>query len=438
MAKPKKLKNLASDLKEVSSLSADLAKPIVVKYYDNDKIVDYPKNNLDISDTTDLEKSISEVGFTSVLEVTTFEQPEGQVMILAGHRRRMAGLKHGMKRFPCTTKDDFNSWDEVRNYVLSQNNAHRDSAKSPLYYFYLYLSNAEYLREINFPENKMREELAERLGMTIPSIDRFKTLSHVIRPILDMVENELVGMSSVLPIGSHNETEQAQIYDIMQDALTDGESLTRETVKKIVYCFRDGFKTWNEIEKILRPRNIAPTEVSDRHQLAVPSDVDTADTDTDDTEDEAAEAGDEESGGEDETPDIHTDTDTETPSEDDEEPEDESSDEVEEEAAGDTSEPNDPQSGESSSDNNESSSLESVGGHENTEVFVRSRKVTSALEKMNTTFGSIYNFSDKDEARTALKEIAEPLEVVFAELKSIASENGIEDALDEILEALKK
>lgn len=89
---------------KVAKASAEKAQVTVLKMISNDCLVDYPKNQEDITDTTDLENSIKELGFTDPIEVTNFGQKDKVYMIVSGHRRRQAGVKCGMDIFPCIVR----------------------------------------------------------------------------------------------------------------------------------------------------------------------------------------------------------------------------------------------------------------------------------------------------------------------------------------------
>ena len=95
----------------------------------------------------------------------------------------------------------------------------------------------EYLKNINF-DGKVRDEIAKRLGISIAQADRYNTMNKVILQVWDMVRQEKVGMSSVLPLASHTEAEQLEIYKLMCDALDNNILLTRENVKNIVDNYR--------------------------------------------------------------------------------------------------------------------------------------------------------------------------------------------------------
>jgi len=239
----------AKDIKKVAQDSNAKANLIVIKYYKDEQLQDYPRNNEDITHTEDIEQSIEEQGFTDPLEITDYGMPEDQFMIVSGHRRRMAGRNKGMKEFPCILRH-FRSDSEVYNYVLFSN-AQRDSAKDPLLFAKRYKMHEEYLREAGF-KGSMREEIARRLGLKPAQADRYNQFNKVILPIWDMVREGTIGMSSVTDSGlyTHEPEEQEEILQIMQECLDNDNELTRPIVKKIVNAYREGKKTWLAVIQI--------------------------------------------------------------------------------------------------------------------------------------------------------------------------------------------
>lgn len=252
---------IAKKINEVQKLSAEKAQVIALQMINTENLLDYPRNGEDIVDTADIENSIREIGFSDPIEVTGYGMPEGKYMIVSGHRRRAAGVKTGMELFPCLVRS-FNSDEEVRNYVLLSN-SQRDSAKDPLLFVKRYKMHEEYLKESGF-NGSIREEVAKRLGISVQQADRYKQFNKIILPVWDMVRNEEVGMSSVLPMATHTPEEQAEIYDIIVEcilSMEDGDKPNRKTVKMIIDKYRDGARSWDdivEVEKSLNELNKNP------------------------------------------------------------------------------------------------------------------------------------------------------------------------------------
>ena len=239
----------AQTIKDVAKKSNEKANLITIKYYKDETLLDYPRNNEDISNTEDIEKSIMEQGFTDPMEITDYGAPEGKYYIVSGHRRRAAGRKTGLIEFPCILRH-FNSDNEVYNYVLFSN-AQRDSAKDPLLYAKRYKMHEDYLKEIGF-SGSIAEEVSKRLGLQKAQADRYKAMNKVILPIWDLVTSGAVGMSSITDSGlyTHTPQEQQEILDIMNECADNAVELTRSTVSKIVKGYRNGKRSWLDVIQI--------------------------------------------------------------------------------------------------------------------------------------------------------------------------------------------
>lgn len=282
----------------VAKKSNEQANLITIKYYQNEDIIDCPFNGEDLSHTADLETAIKELGFTDPIEITdTFdfefkdgkyisEDNNGKYMIISGHRRRRAGINVGMDKFPCILRH-FDNPATMRNYIL-MSNSQRNLDNDPLLYASRYKMHDVYLESIGFKGSK-REEIAKRMGVTVAHADRYKQLNKVIMPIIDLVRNGQLGMSSVTDTGlyTHSPDEQIEIKKIFDEVTNEGLTLTRECVKKIIEGFRAGKSTWAEIKKEEKEEKVTHGE-----DLRNPQDgisVMKINTDPDETKDEEPE-----------------------------------------------------------------------------------------------------------------------------------------------------
>ena len=207
-----------------------------IKLIENSALMDYPNNGEDILYTADLEKSIKELGFTDPIEITSYKMPDGKYMILSGHRRRAAGTKCGMTLFPCVIKSFENDAD-VANYVLLAN-SQRDTEKDPLLYCRRYKLHEQYLKSINF-KGSVHEEIAERLGVSLRQADRYNQMNKIISPVWELIRDDDIGMSSVLPMVVLSDEEQQDIFGILKNYIENGIELTREKIKIIIEDYKN-------------------------------------------------------------------------------------------------------------------------------------------------------------------------------------------------------
>jgi ParB/RepB/Spo0J family partition protein len=211
-----------------------IARTPYIQILPNDKLMDYPNNNEDLTDTADLENSIREIGFKDPIEVVKTDN--GNYMILSGHRRRAAAVRCGLSELPCIVMPMMDD-NDIYNYVLLSN-SHRDSSKDPLLYCKRYKMHEAYLNASGFKGRKI-EEIAKRLGISIPQAERYKRFNSIIEPIWELVRTDSVGMSGVLPMSGLAEEDQDEIYRIFKELLKTRDRINRETCERIIREFND-------------------------------------------------------------------------------------------------------------------------------------------------------------------------------------------------------
>lgn len=236
----------AKAFNEVARVEQEKANVVALMNIRNSDLIDHPENEEDITNTVDLEVSMREVGFRGSLEVTTFGAESGKYIIVSGHRRRAAAVKVFGEDFVfhCEVLD-FKSEAEVYNYLVMAN-SHRDSAKDPLLLAKRYVKHEKALEKAGF-KGSFREAIAERMGMSVQNVDRYKNISKIIEPVQAMIVAEITGISNVQPLAKYSEDEQYVIYNIMQEAFGEGVELTRTTVRKIADEYANGKTSWAEI-----------------------------------------------------------------------------------------------------------------------------------------------------------------------------------------------
>jgi len=377
----------------VGKASAERANVVTVKNITNDKLNDYPNNREDTGNTADLEKSISELGFTDPLEVTGFDQPEGMYMIVSGHRRRAAGIKCGLDIFPCIVKS-FKSPEEVSNYVL-MSNSQRDSAKDPLLFSTRYKMHEDYLKGIGFKGN-MREEISRRLGISVQQADRYNAMNKVIQPVWEMVRSETVGMTSVMPLAAHTHEEQGEILAMLNECIAAGDALTRDAVKKIVDGYRDGIKSYSEMHG-----DKPGEEENDAANNAMPEpdeDQNAGDADESNVE------GDNEHG-------------------------------QETEEAGPADEPNSPTEEDEGDDADPQIAEEG-------KAYKAGSNIAKYLVKLNKCFDGVYSFEDAEDAESVMSIMSSTICTVIDQLYSISQEHALSNtfkkAIDEMLNKIRE
>lgn len=234
----------------VAKQSENKAKVSAVVFIPDEKLLDNPENNEDVSYTADIEDSIAKFGFTDPIEVTTFGQPDGYYMILSGHRRRMAGRKKGMTDFPCLVKGEgFVDELDIQMYRLTANR-HRDSGKEafdPMMQVNRCIDLNKVFRQMKERgrfDGNIAEAIAVGEGLSVSQVNRNLSLERVIPEIIDMIRKRQTKPNNVTRLASRPAEVQEGVYNIMREAYEAGQELTRDNVTAFTDGYEKGFRTW--------------------------------------------------------------------------------------------------------------------------------------------------------------------------------------------------
>lgn len=399
-------------IKQVAELSNERANLITIKYYKDKDLLDFPKNNEDISDTADIEKSIEEQGFTDPIEITDYGMEEGKFTIVSGHRRRNAGRKRGIEEFPCILRH-FNSALEVYNYVLFSN-AQRDSSKDPLLFAKRYKMHEEYLKDNGF-KGSVREEIASRLGLKQAQADRYNQMNKVILPVWDMVREGLIGMSSVTDSGmyTHSPQEQSEILEIMQGCIENANDLTRPIMKKIVAAYREGKKTWIEVIQTEMSGYINPP----KEQVQSGAGVSVMNINTEQTDSSSKEP--------DRSNEINYDYSHREGLEN-------GTDALADERLTEDDYKAIEKARENEKNKEEKEETPHLSNEEN--KILIGQKIIKEMSTLEGLLNNIYSFKDKEQAILTLKTMTSLTKVIFAEMERIGEDYSIEDIFDNLIE----
>jgi len=408
MGKFDNVKKMDKDVAAAVKKSNEVARVPYYAVISNADIIDNPLNNENMTDLADIENSIEEIGFTDPLELTKLEN--GKYMLLSGHRRRLAGINKGLDAFPSIVIPMKNK-NELHNYLLLSNN-HRDSSKDPLLYCKRYKMHEAYLDAIGFKGAK-RDEIAKRLGISIAQADRYNRFNNIIAPIWELVRDERVGMSSVLPMYNLTPDDQEAIASIFLEMLETEERISREKCELIIKEFKTGKKP----ENILSGATAENINISEKNEISA----------VDAGEQEQYEnnilnnypSADNIEDGEEFLKTAGADADiifSETPPENNEVEM-----TIENEVNGDMP--------------NKAIPRETLTKDERQRQ--RGLKIGKNLEKLSSSINKGYEFADKETAQMTLKSMSEFITLMFSEIQDMAEEYGMQEIFDALKTELK-
>lgn len=237
----------------------------LINFFENEKM------GYDCSYTKDLEQSIKKSGFTDPIEVAKIsnkmddklkgDRECGKYMIISGHRRRAAGVKVGMKEFPCIIREGLTDYVKYRRAVLEAN-IHRGKGGSPL----------QIAKELNAWKEQLKLEkhkgdnrkyLAEIMGMSQGTIQRYGSLLKMDEKAQELVDKGYLSLSNVTKLGGMKENEQKEVLKVFdeyveeQNTELEGDEkytlLTKDVVENIIDMYKEfGCKNYNSVKEMSR------------------------------------------------------------------------------------------------------------------------------------------------------------------------------------------
>ena len=161
-----------------------------------------------------LRESIREYGVLSPL----LARPKGESYeLVSGHRRRVAALKLGMTELPVLVRE---MTDDEAIILMVDSNIQREnllpSEKAFAYKMKLDAMNHQGKTSGQVGQKWSRDLLAEQSDDSSRQIQRYIRLTHLVKPILNLMDEGRIALSPGVELSYLTQQEQAELWDIMR------------------------------------------------------------------------------------------------------------------------------------------------------------------------------------------------------------------------------
>lgn len=218
-------------------------------------ISDFPNHPFKVQEDQRMLDLVESIAKSSVL-VPALVRPkeDGSYEMIAGHRRKLATQLAGNDSIPCIVRNL--SEDEATIIMVDTNLRQREkilpSEKSFAYKMKLDAMNRQGQRtdltSTPLVEKLSVEILGKEYNESRETIRRFIRLTELIKPILDMVDNELIALRPAVEISFLSQGQQAHLLDYMQrEECTPSHAQTLKMHK----LDKEGLLTNDEIDTIM-------------------------------------------------------------------------------------------------------------------------------------------------------------------------------------------
>lgn len=192
---------------------------------------DHPFKVRDGDDMEELKQSIKEQGVISPIIVRP--DPNGGYEIISGHRRVFASRAIGLEKIKATVKTDLSEADAVL-MMTDSNLARENITPSEKAFAYKMRMEAMKKKRANEPAGTTRSDqlLAEELGESRSSIQRFIRLTALNSDLLDMVDDGSLTLLAGVALSYLDEGEQAAVCNFCKENDCVPTQAQAETFKK--------------------------------------------------------------------------------------------------------------------------------------------------------------------------------------------------------------
>lgn len=231
-----------------------------------DKLVDFPEHPFKVTEDKsmlELSESIASNGVYSPAIVRP--TADGNYEMIAGHRRKYASQLANKETLPCLVR---NLSDEEATIIMVDTNLKQREKLLPSEKGFAYKMMLEAIKKQGkrndltstpMVEKLSVEEIGKEHNESRETIRRFIRLTELIKPILDMVDQEVIALRPAVEISYLSDEQQNHLFDVIQlnestpshaqtirmHKLDKEGNLTNEMIDEIM-----GEEKSNQIEKI--------------------------------------------------------------------------------------------------------------------------------------------------------------------------------------------
>lgn len=192
-----------------------------------DKIVDFPNHPFKVNDDKsmmDLSESISKTGV--LVPALVRPKEDGSYEMIAGHRRKHASELADIETLPCIVR---NLTDEEATIIMVDTNLKQREKILPSEKAYAYKMKLDAMKNqgkrLDLTSNPVggkslgkesAEVIGDEVGESATQIRRFIRLTELIKPILDLVDNELIALRPAVEISYLSPEQQNYLYEVIE------------------------------------------------------------------------------------------------------------------------------------------------------------------------------------------------------------------------------
>lgn len=233
------------------------------------------QNHFRVEEDAAMEELIASIRSKGVLEpllVRPCKEQEGYE-ILSGHRRRYAAIKAGLQVLPVIVIDVS---DEDRDIILADSNLQRPHIRISEKAWAIRLKYDAIKRKQGRSENNdgkrppggflsSAESIAEEMGLGKSTVKNYIRLTHLIQPLLEMVDEGTLPLKAGVQVSYLTESVQQHVFDVLD---VEQVKLSEDLAKQLRETLPEGAAV-DEIFRLLKPERETVNQKSPKVRIKV-------------------------------------------------------------------------------------------------------------------------------------------------------------------------
>lgn len=157
---------------------------------------------------------IESMKFAGQLEPVTVipaKKEPGKFIVLSGRHRKFACEQLGLN-VKCIIRNDITDDEDTQRFILLSTNNDRNNDYLPSEKAFAFKEEAEILKRKCRATNS---EIAEKNGINAKEVQRYIRLTHLIKPLLDRVDNKTIPFIAAVDLSYLNNHQQGKVFEFL-------------------------------------------------------------------------------------------------------------------------------------------------------------------------------------------------------------------------------
>lgn len=180
------------------------------------QLMPYPNQPFQVQNNEALQELAEDIQHNGILFPVIVRPLEQDYQILAGHRRTAAAQMAGLSAVPCIIKDVDNA--TAKLIVTNTNLTHRQKLL-PSERAFAYLMQKEAYEELGAHRVRTTTQIAEDNSESVRMIQYYLKLTQLIKPLLDLVDIETIGVKTGAIVSTLSVEEQSILASYLYDLI---------------------------------------------------------------------------------------------------------------------------------------------------------------------------------------------------------------------------